>query len=233
MTTFLQLCQNVARESGTLESSALSTVVGATGRLEKVVFWTREAWTRIQNDRDAWLFHRKEFSVDLIAGTARYRPEGSFQITDLAKWITARDEDGDWPVSLYDQDIGVSDEGQIAFIPWHTWRKAFDRGAQTNNRPTYYSVSPTNELVFGAIPDKAYKARGEYQRTAQELTLDTDIPLCPPRFHSIIQYRALMFLHEHDEAQFNLGGAAGNFVDILNDMERDQLPDISISGPLA
>lgn len=232
MATFLQLCQDVARESGTISGPGLPmSVTGQSGRLLKVVMWTAEAWRQIQNARDNWRWMRREFEGATTAGAARYTP-ASWNLDDFASWV--RDQRDYLPVSIYRQSAGVSDEGTIREVPWETWRAAYGRGAQTENRPTCYAISPSGEFCLGAIPNDAYVVRGEYYKAAQTLAADGDVPECPARFHNIIVWKAVLLLSEHDEAAFNVGTSRVKFLEYMEALERDQLPRVRIGGgPLA
>jgi hypothetical protein len=230
MSTFLTLCQEVARDSGTVSGTQPTTVTGQSGRLGKIVAYTAEAWTRIQNLHAAWRFLRKEFPATALtaSGTARYTG-ASWSITDLAEWITEPHA-----VTLYKQSTGVADEGEIRCVEWLEWRRVYGRGAQTNGRPSCYTISPAGEFCLGLTPDDTYVINGEYRRTPQVLAANADEPLCPARFHDIIKFRALMLLDEHDEAPLPLSFAVVNFKDLLSSLERDQLPRVQIGGgPLA
>jgi hypothetical protein len=233
MSTFVQLCQDVARESGTVSGVVPQTVTGQTGRLAKFVYWTREAWVRIQNLHTGWHFLRKTFSADTIVGQGVYTP-ASWSINDHAGWIVDNYENGYFPTTIYEKAVGVSDEGPILHIDWEMWRTRYGRGSQTNNRPTEYAVSPAQELVFGAIPDKIYTVRGEYIRSPQVLAANGDTPIMPARFHQIVVWRALLLLQENDEAELRIAAARVNYDELLYDLLRDQLPRVRIGAdPLA
>lgn len=228
MATFLDLCQMVARESGTISGNLPTSVASQTGRLAKIVSWTNLAWLEIQNRRTTWLWMRKDFSGDTIANTQKYTA-ASWNVTDLSKWII---EDGS--ISMYDTSIGVSDEGPLVFTPWPEYRATYLRGTQTPNRPVTFTITPANEIAFGPIPDAAYRVSGEYVQTPQTLSANADTPNLPERFHNIIAYRALMMLSGHDEAPTTYAEAQSNFNAMLFDLERDQLPSwASGTGPLA
>jgi hypothetical protein len=234
MSTYLELCQAVARESGTFSGTQPSSVANQTGRLAKVVSWTAEAWRQIQVLHDAWRWMRKDFTGSVTAGGTGRFTGASFSITDFAEWILER-KDGEWNISLYLTASGVSDEGPLRVIDWPVWRRRYLIGTQVQDRPTEVAVSPSNELCFGNIADAAYTVRGEYRKTAQILAANADTPDCPARFHPIIVWKALKLLHEHDEAPvLNIISVNNRYLADLDALERDQLPPIRIgSKPLA
>lgn len=229
MATFLDLAQAVARDSGTVSGAQPVSVSGQSGRLAKIVQFTAEAWTDIQNSRSAWAWMRKEFEGVTIAGTAEYTA-AAWNIPDLAAWIV---EAGS--VTLYDQAIGTADEGEIVPIGWDRYRIIYGRGAQVQRRPVACTVKPSNgALLLGPAPDGVYVVRGEYRAAPQVLTANTDVPTLPVRFHDAIKWRALQLLAEHDEAPTAMATAAANYRRVVGELERDQLPQITIGGgPLA
>lgn len=218
MSTYLQLCQKVARESGTISGTSPTAVTSQTGRLLDIVNFTQDAWLQIQNSRNAWAWMRKEYSSSLTSGTAKYTA-ASFGITDFATWITEEDS-----LSMYLTASGVADEGELKFITWSLWRQRYSRGTQTNNRPTVVAVSPANELCFGAVPDDAYTVNGEYFQTAQVMSANTDEPNMPARFHDLIVHKALILLGMYDEEDNVVVRAQLRYREMLYDLERDQLP---------
>lgn len=232
MSTFLEICQDVARESGTISGNGLPTTVASqTGRLLKVVEYTKQAWVDIQNMQDTWRWMRSTFSGDTTAGAACYTAN-SFNITRFGRWVTDRDDY--LPISLYLKATGVTDEGPIEEITYEQWRHRYGRGSHDNNRPTVYAISPANEICLGATPDDTYTINGEYIKSAQVLSADSDEPELPSRFHDIIKWRALDMLNRHDEAPRQVQYAGDLFSSVYYDLARDQLPGTRISGgPLA
>jgi len=230
MSTFLEICQKVAGDSGTIAGVLPTAVNSQTGRLRRVVNFTIEAWGQIQNSRNSWAWMRKEFSGKAISsGTPKYTGGGSFSISDFARWVT---EEGS--LTMYLTATGVADEGELVFISWSDWRRLYGRGLQTNNRPTNVAITPANELAFGAIPDDSYTVGGEYYQTTQILSANGDIPNLPTRFHDIIAHKARVLLGEFDESSNAIATAQRQYNDMLGDLERDQLPTMSIgSEPLA
>ncbi len=232
---YLQIVQRAARDSGVISGlNQPPTTVGQTGLLGKLVGWVSDGWVDIQNERNAWRFMRKEFSsAQTIPGTARYTA-ASWNLTDFAEWRIDRPWVDEKPVSIYDPTIGVADEQTLRFIEFEYWDRWFNRGQQTNQRPQFWSISPANEFCFGPIPDIVYTVHGWYRRTAQVLAADTDVPICPERFHDLLVRKGLIKLGEYDEAAFAITTAQASYMNTMFAMERDQLPRIVVnSGPLA
>lgn len=220
---YLALCQDTVRESGTISGDATpSAVTGQSGRLLKVVNWVAKAWTEIQNLHDDWLWMRAEFSATTTAGAPRYT-SSSFSLTRFSRFIT--EPHG---VTIYKTATGVSDEGELRFIDWQTWRATYGRGTQVNNRPRDYTISPAGEFCVGPVPDDTYTLRGEYQKSAQVLAANTDIPELPDTsLHSVIVWKALMLLAQFDEGQWPTSVAQTRIIDDLRSMQKYR-PTITI-----
>lgn len=232
MSTFLQLSQQVASESGTISGTQPSSVANQTGRLGKIVQWTKDAWISIQTSHSTWRWMRGEFEGPTIANQQRY--DGSdFGVTDrFADWICTFDQTED-RFSMHDPDIGVSDEGRLVYLDWDTFYTTQLRGAQTAGKPYYFSIDPEGKLALSPKPDKAYIVRGPYLKDVQELSANGDIPEMPARFHRLIVEAALMYLGTHDESPNQLPLWRLQELKRFSELERDQLPKIQLCGPLA
>ncbi len=226
--TFLELVQDLARQSGTLAGgTTIASVSGVTGRAEKLVNWIASAWTDIQNQRD-WNWMRGEFTSALAVGTKRYTAAGSFSLTRFRKWV---DETPDWqPLTIYDDDIGVSDEAPLSQIPYTLWRTKYDRGTQENSRPVEYAFSPSGELCVGPVPDDDYVVRGEYWKSAQTLSANADTPEMPTDYHKIIVYRAMALMAAGDESVPTLQFVQPEYRRLFHNLCVQQLPSISTRG---
>jgi len=230
MATFLELCQDAARESSTIAGVAPTSVVGQEGRLAKFVYWVQQAWVKIQRSKRDWLWMQGEFSVTLIAGTARYSATG-FSLTRWSRWVLSFDK-----VWLYDPDIGVSDEAALKPMDWNVYLAIYERGSQSEltDRPIHYAISPTGEICFGPKPDKAYPVRGPYRKNAQRLAANSDVPEMPEDFHEAIWQYALILMSEHDEGELHIAVNNRRYADVMQDLRFDQLPAVGIgAGPLA
>lgn len=202
MSTFLELVNDIERESGTVNStSRLTDVTAPTGRQQKIVAHCVEAWRMIQASRTDWPWMKVEVTKDLIVGQGRYAAS-DFAITNFARWD--RSNPRATPHSIYDNSIGRGDESDLDWYPFDDYRAMYDRGAQDNGRPVVFSLDPQRRLCVGPAPDKAYKLRATYYRKPQVLAINADEPICPEEHHQTIVWKALTLLHGHDEANFSL-----------------------------
>lgn len=227
MATFLSLVNDVERESGTVsQAQRLGTVVGAVGRQEKIVAWTRQAWEMIQRSRSDWTFRRKQFSHALTIGVTSYLPI-ALGIEDFAGW--EMDADGYRAFTLYDPAIGKADESRLRTISYRDWMNRFDIGVHDLNRPTVVAVQQQDRaLRIGSAPDKAYDLRGWYRRSTQVLTADSDAPYIDEEYHQAIVWRALMLLNGDDEAGEAFGRARDEFSAINSQMVIDYTEPVEL-----
>lgn len=231
MSTFLELCADVAMRSGGT-GRAPSTVVGQSSRMGKLVAWVQAAWRMWQNERTDWTYLKGEWQGTLVAHTATYTG-ASFNIDRFRQFVGDRPDYR--PTTLYDPAIGVADEITIQQIVWSDYRVVYGRGSQMEQRPTRYCIDPAGQIRFGCTPDKAYTVRGEYLKSPQELLVDADIPDLPAHFHQAIADRAILLMAEHDEAgpAIQIWGAKVRAwrLDMLRELT-DQV-DVYAAGPLA
>lgn len=223
MATFLQLVNDLERESGTIyQGSRLATVVGAPGRQEKMVEWIREAWRLIQTARSDWPWLRSEFQSGAVAsGTARYLPT-ALGITDLSDWQRS------YALTIYRTSLGRADECALRWLAYDEWRERWDRRTHNGNRPLDAAIDRKGRLCLGPTPDAAYTVRGDYRRTAQILAADTDVPLCPAEHHHLIVWRAMVLLGEHDEAAFVIQTANSKVMAGMRALVDDSMEAVSL-----
>ena len=223
MSTFLQLCQNVARESGTITGTQPAAVTGQTGRLAKVINMVAQAWIDIQNVHDNWLWMRTEFDDTAITQSTGQYTADSWSLSDVGEWITTPKS-----VWIHLTSGGVGNESELKWIEWDLYRQKYLKGTQTENRPIEFSISPAQEFCFGPVPDATYAVSGEYYATPQALAANGDVPNCPARFHNLIVWKAMLLLHEHDEAVIRIAEAMRHYPTELSVLGRSQLPKMFI-----
>jgi hypothetical protein len=233
VSTFLELVQDLARDSGTLAGGVNIQTVTLAGnaRADKMIGWVRKAWVNIQNERSDWPWMRREFSAPLTIGKVRYTA-ADFGIARFGQWV--RDRPRFCTFSLWDTDIGQADEGAIREVDYDLWRARYGRGAPDANRPTCWAISPMQEWVCGAMPDKAYQLVGEYRLAPQILQANNDVPELPEQYHRAILWEAMKLLGIADESPATTSGAISEYVLVRQNLDRDYLPEITIGGgPLA
>lgn len=226
---FLQLCQETARDSGTVAGVPnFTTTVGASGRVLQVVGWVRDAYIDIQNERRDWLWMRRTFSAPLIIDQIEYTP-AQLGITDWGSWLPDLPAEGWYNLSIYETGQQAQ-EGSIQQIAYQLFRERYKRGVHAHNKPTEWSVSPQGLLMFGTKPDKAYVVQGEYRQKPQELALDADVPQMPSSFHRLIIGEAMRLMARSDEAFQVLVEKSQQYERLRNPLVNDQTPTASFGG---
>jgi hypothetical protein len=119
-------------------------------------------------------------------------------------------------------------------VDFDDWRYLHDRGvgASTQGQPIRYAVAPNNALKIGPKADSNYVLRGWYQQSPTVLAADGDIPAMPSQFHEAIVWYALWQYGMDIAASEKVAKAETNYRRVLADLEKDQLPKMSIGGPL-
>lgn len=232
--TYLSICQDTRRECR-VAGTGPSTVVSQTGRLGDIVAWVAQAYTEIQKLKH-WNWLRSTFTVNTVANDDTYAYTDctdsrlSATISRFAKWWL---KNGDEPnVTIYLTSAGVGGENYLTPIDWVDFRERYKRGTQTPGQPIHVTIDPQNNLVLGPKPDAVYTINGEYQMSPQTLSADADVPEMPAQFHSLIMWRAVQKYGSSNNAAevFQRGGYEGDRE--MRALERDQLPDVTIDGPL-
>lgn len=226
MANYLEICQEVAKLSGTIGDSLPASVVSQTGRLGLIVTLVKNAWVKIQNARSEWKWARFEYTEkSLVVGQKDYTGI-SLGLTDHQSWIV----DETTPVFCYRVDEGLSQQYRLKPLVWEDFRNLYMIGDVANGRPEHVSVRPRDgALMIGPAPDVAYKISGEYVPDVQELAANTDIPRMPTQYHNVIVYHALMDLALYDEAVAAYQSASAVYGPLWHALISDQIPSIAIN----
>lgn len=232
--TFLELCQTVARESGTISGTRPTTVVGQTGRLLNVVSWTAEAYRMIQRERTDWRWLDGEFSGNTVVSQGDYTPAQMGIASRFVGWrlgpANAKNS-----LSAYLTATGRADEHWLVFTEWDEFEPVYRFGADASRtgRPVAFSIDRANRIALWPAPDAVYTLRGRYRQGAQNLTVDADVPEMPEENHYAIVWRALILLGTYDEAAQQLPAWQAFYAEQMKNLRNAQLPRISLGGPLA
>jgi hypothetical protein len=230
---FLQLCQAVARDSGTVAGVPnITTVADQTGRIAQVVGWTRDAYIDLQNERDDWLWMRVPFSHALTIDQIEY-DGADLGLDDFAFALPDLPVEGWRNLSIYESG-NQAQEGTIYQIEYNLFRQRYQRGVHDANRPCEWAMSPQGTLLLGPKPDKAYILAGEYHTLPEELALDTDVPSMPAAYHRVIVQEAMRLMARSDEAFQVLTEKAQQYDRLRSGLVRTQTPMAKLGGgPLA
>ncbi len=185
MSTFLELCQDLRRESG-ISGSGPSSTVSQTGEMLRIVEWIQSAYKYVQNLHSTWLFLQNDFTFNTVASTQTYTPTAA-GYAEVGRWK-------DDTFQYYLTSTGISAQQDLQFVPWDEFSAYYLRGSlQTQTGPpTVVTIRPNRSLMFWPIPDAVYTITGEYFKRAQAMSGDTSEPLIPTEFQDVIVWRALM-----------------------------------------
>lgn len=228
--TFLELCQALASESGTVQSGRPTTVVGQTGREAKIVRWVNMAWRSIQNSSNDWLWMRSSFLAPTIIGQQEYSG-ADLGLTRWGQWIGTRDRrERRYSVFLPSEP---NSEGSMTYMDYDSFFVTQLRAPPEDAKPSIFTFTPDGKLALSPTPDAIYSIRGPYRKDVQPLTADGDIPEMPTRYHDLIVQAAMTYLTTADEAMgqiqlYQLQKLAG-----WSDLAMDQLPKMRLGGPAA
>ena len=239
MSTYLEICQNTAREVGLARGeSAISAVTTATGDAQRIVRWVRDEWTKIQNmNKGTWRFLRVTATLPTVSGTGSYA-YGAFTDSLTASVINrfnrwAIDDILD-PPRLYLQSAGIGGEVRLTFIPWDLFKNHYKLGslATTTGQPQHITVDPQDKIVFGFIPNAVYVATVDYYRSAQILSADANEPECPSDFHDLLMYRAMVRygVYKNKPESIITGTTEGSI--LMNQLRRNEGPQMRLAGPM-
>lgn len=233
MASFVELVRAASRESGTISDiTAPQTVAGQSGRMQRFVYWTAQAWRDIQNLRDDWRWMRGRFEGSLLPGVQEYA-YSDLGIARFASWVYVDDETT--PLTIYPDAEGQASERPLRRVEWDAFYQHYLSGenASRSDKPGCYAVTPEDKLAFWPTPDAAYTVRGQYQKGPQELAADDDVPEMPVRHHDMIWYRALLLMSQYDEAFAQFPGWQMEYERHMAALERAQTPRVKIGGALA
>lgn len=230
---FLQLAQRLSVECG-VSGTGPTSVLNQTGMNGKLVNWVQSAWLEIQGVHDNWGWMRKQFAFDTVAGTGDYLPTAVTNkvtgqtITDLRYW---------WKDTFRCQkvSIGVQDEQWLVEWEYQVFRNTYRFNLQVNGRPVVFAVNPQGKaIMLGQIPDDVYDVHGEYQCVPSELVGNDAVPGIPnSALHMVIVYKAMQFYGLYEAAPEVLARGNTEYSRLMNQLEREQLPEIYLGNPLA
>ena len=237
--TFLQLVNTFAAEAGVSgNASSVSTVLSQTGESANLVRWIKQAHNEIQAAHDNWRWMRSRFTVNTVAGTDSYAYGSctdsrlSAVITRFERWLPL-DDQGNLNIKRYLTSGGVAGEGWMTYLPWDYFQAIYRLGTQNNGPIINITIDPQNNLVTGPKPDDIYTITGEYQMTRKDFAADADTPEMPEQYTDLIWLKAMEKYGRFHAAPEVLSRWNSEGIRMLRELERNQLPNIVMAGPMA
>lgn len=230
MSSFLTLCQELRQETSD-SGTGPTTVVSQTGELGRYVKWIRDYWTELQNEQDTWRWMRKSFTVNTVAADGAYAYTDCTDTVSLAvisRWARWYQDS----FKCYLSASGVGAERYLDWVDWDTFRRRYRYGTQTDSHPVHVSQDPTGSFVLGPKPDAVYVVSGDYQIGPQTLSADADVPELPTRFHSLLVFGGMIKYGGNRVAPEVMVRAGVEGTKLKRALERDQLPELILDGPL-
>ena len=212
---YLALAKKMCRAIGYAEPTSIA-LAGADQSL--VLEWLADAWVHIQETEERWSFMQFSATVNALINKSTYTPV-EMGLPTLREIVVGRT---------------ILTETDGTFIKYMTWVTPAEMEYKTMTAPLigipeFYSTERGIVTIY-PMPDKAYKANIQYMVNPVVLTLDTDEPAAPEHFHKIILFKALheYSVSDNSPEQFQFGSV--EFEQYLNRMNRECLPQPSMSG---
>lgn len=184
MATFLELCQNVMRESGISSSGSLSGVVAQTGMNRIIVDAVQNANISIQGKFHDWRFLWAEWTQQLAVGANsglynEYQVPAGFGEFERGYGATRI---GVNPIRVFDYaDVRVMARSVIP------------------GRPSALIVMPNGMARITPIPQAIATLVAEYYRAPLAMIANNEISLIPVMHHRAIETMALAYMTAHIE----------------------------------
>jgi hypothetical protein len=229
--TFLSLAQDVRRECG-ISGVGPSATTNQSGELLRVVNWTKSSWTELQLKKPNWRWMRSKFTVNTVASTDAYA-YGSCTDTIASALISRFKRWYPTEFQIYLASAGIGTSHWLIEEDWDNFKRVFKVGTQNASYPSIVTVDPQNNFVLGAKPDGIYTVTGDYQKSAQILAADGDIPEMPSDFHQLIVFGAMRKYAAYSGAPEVWAQAKDEASRMMRELEIDQLPLPGFGDPLA
>lgn len=221
---FLQIVQRAYRESG-LAGSGPTAVANQSGRNQDVVYWVLEAHEEIQGARPDWTFDWAQGTFNLIADQDTYDPVDDFGITGGVRDFLRTG------AYSYPTAQGVNGRLFLEYVEWERFRQLLV--PVVPGQPVAFTVRPDGDVQFYPRPSVATTAVMEYNRLAQTLVNDTDIPRMPAWSHMAIVWKAVMIGCGKTKDWGRHDTAEERYEAIFQRMARECTPQLVTGGALA
>lgn len=231
MSTYIQLVQDLHREAG-ISGNPPTSVVGVNGETARLANWIKTEWVKIQNRHPNWRWMRSSFSLQTVAADDTYAytscidDNTSSAITRFGRFLPEG-------FKIYLTSSGIGTQGWLTYIVWDDFKQIFKIGTQVDSYPSFVTFDPANNIVLGSKPDGIYTVTGDYQKSAQVLSADSDIPEMPTQYHDLIWLGALRRYAAYESAPEVWAEAKAQYSDLMKHLDANQMPEPRFAVPLA
>lgn len=233
--TFLELVQDLWRESGSTGTTQPTTIIGATGEIDRLVHWTNKAWRDIQSMHTDWGWMRASASFTTVDGTAIYTLGTGAGTVGVAaasfdRWVKKTGR-------TYVTAVGTNSENFLPDMDYESWRNLYQFGANRNakSRPIQCAISPDKSICLGPVPLAGYTVLMDYFRapTSLDTASDDATPDMPAKYHEAIVWRALMLYGKYESAPEAYDNGKEEWAKWEKRLEASYLPPMEFAGALA
>jgi hypothetical protein len=182
--TYLELCQKTDVLFGS--QGVFTSVATTNGFQSLIVKYVQNAWDNIQASRREWDFYRTTVSFSTVLNQMDYslvEVFGAGVDNPVENWITDR--------------FIRSDYSTLEYIPYDRWILEDHTTARDPRSFTTHPNLETSGFLSFDKPDGVYTYTLHYFRKPQQLSANTDIPICPTEHHDAIVFQALTDLAAH------------------------------------
>lgn len=205
MSTYLELCQEMAREVG-IPGSGPTTVSGQTGELGDIVRYIRDADLDIKRRWHDWNFMWASTTNTTSVGN---RTLTSSNPSDLGYWNV------DKIVYNYNSDDFVF----LEYCEWEEYALKYKFGTVDNDEPFLFTIRPDRVIEVYPPAAQSKSVYLEYWKKPIAMTTDSDESIVPEEFHRLIIVRAKIYYAEHEDAPEVLVASTAEFEDLMDNLE--------------
>lgn len=236
MSTFLELCQDTARELS-IPGTGPSSVLNQVGESADIVRWVKNAYIQIQNRHDSkWKFLRHGFTLDTVDAQDTYDYTAAIDSTTTAaidRFSAWRINDLRIPPRIYLTASGIGNQTWLSHFYWDDFQSIYKISNQVDSFPAHITTNPQDEIVLGPKPNDVYTVTGEYYRSAQVLAADEDVPEMPVQFHELIVWYAIKRYGYREAASEVLSASIDYSKSYMRQLESNQLERFKKARPMA
>ena len=186
--TYLSLVNDLNRRLNEVELTS-SNFASATGFYSLAKDSINASLRHINQEEFEWPWNHVEETEVLVAGETRYSVPYDSKTINMNTFRIKRDS-----------DLNV-ETVKLKVLSYEEWLDKYadsEYNSSTNIRtvPTHVVRTPSRELIFYPVPDKAYEVVYEYYTLSYDLELHGDVPTLPEQYKYVIVDGAMYYTYQ-------------------------------------